>query len=151
MAHIKIQEEPFDQAAEEARLRNGRSDIGAIVTFKGIVRGSEAGGEIAAITLEHYPGMTARELERIAAEAEARWPLKGVAIIHRIGRLAAGDDIVLVITASQSRHAAFEAASFLMDWLKTSAPFWKSEETREGTRWVEARASDDDAAARWKR
>lgn len=151
MAHIRVQEEPFDQAAEEQRLRAGHNDIGAVVSFKGIVRGDDAGGKIAAITLEHYPEMTARELERIAAEAQARWPLKGVAIIHRIGRLVAGDDIVLVITASQSRHAAFEAASFLMDWLKTSAPFWKSEETQGGTRWVEARASDDDAAARWKK
>lgn len=151
MAHIRIQEEQFDQAAEEASLREGHNDIGAIVSFKGVVRGDDAGGKIAAITLEHYPEMTSRELENIAAEAERRWPLKGVCIIHRVGRLMAGDDIVLVITASQSRHAAFEAASFLMDWLKTRAPFWKSEETEDGPRWVEARDSDDAAANRWKR
>ncbi len=151
MAHIRIQEEPFDIAAEQARLRQGHSDIGALVSFTGIVRGDDFGKAVNSITLEHYPAMTMSELEAIAAEAAQRWPLKGVTIIHRVGRLRAGDDIVLVLAASQSREAAFAAASFLMDWLKTRAPFWKAEETAAGTNWVEARASDEDAAARWNK
>jgi len=145
---IRVQTGDFDIAAEVERLRAGRTDIGAIVTFTGTVRDAKP-ERISAMTLEHYPGMTERELERIAAEARDRWPITGCAIIHRYGRLEPGDNIVLVVTASAHRQAAFEAAQFLMDYLKTSAPFWKSEDTPDGPRWVEARDADDDAARRW--
>lgn len=150
-ATIRIQREPFDIAAETAKLTRGRVDIGAVVTFTGICRGDENGKPIAALTLEHYPGMAEREIARHVEEAQSRWPLLGVTVIHRYGRLTPGDDIVLVITASSHREAAFAAAEFLMDYLKTQAPFWKQVE-QAGTRtWVEARAADDAAASRWRR
>lgn len=148
-ATVRIQREPFDAAAESAKLSRGRSDVGAVVTFTGICRGDEAGQPIAALTLEHYPGMAEAEIERHVAEAQARWPLKGVTVIHRHGRIEPGEDIVLVVTASSHREAAFAAAEFLMDFLKTRAPFWKQVEQGGKTNWVEAKRSDDDLAARW--
>ncbi|UPJ51188.1 molybdenum cofactor biosynthesis protein MoaE [Bradyrhizobium sp. 200] len=148
-ATIRIQEADFDVAQEIAALTKGRTDIGAVVTFSGICRGSENGEPIAALTLEHYPGMAEAEIARHADEALARWPLQGLTIIHRFGRIAPGENIVLVVTASPHRRAAFEAAEFLMDYLKTNAPFWKREESQKGTNWVEARDHDDAAAARW--
>ena len=147
---VRIQREPFDAAAEARALTAGRTDIGAVVTFTGICRGSDDGRAVAALTLEHYPGMAEAEIERHVAEAEARWALLGVTVVHRHGRLVPGDDIVLVVTASSHRGDAFAAAEFLMDWLKTKAPFWKREEFATGNhRWVEARAEDDAAAERW--
>ena len=146
---IRIQEADFDVAREMALLTRGRTDIGAVVSFSGICRGTEAGGKIAALTLEHYPGMAEAEIERHAEQAMSRWPLQGLTVIHRFGRIEPGQNIVLVLTASQHRQAAFEAAEFLMDYVKTSAPFWKQEESAEGSSWVEARAHDDAAAARW--
>jgi len=148
-ATIRIQEADFDAAQEIAVLTKGRTDIGAVVTFSGICRGSENGEPIAALTLEHYPGMAEAEIGRHADEALSRWPLQGLTIIHRFGRIAPGENIVLVVTASSHRQAAFEAAEFLMDYLKTNAPFWKREESEKGTSWIEARDHDDDAAARW--
>jgi molybdopterin synthase catalytic subunit len=148
-ATVRIQEGDFDVAAEIAALSKGRTDIGAVVTFSGICRGSENGEPIAALTLEHYPGMAEAEIGRHADEALARWPLQGLTIIHRFGRIPPGENIVLVVTASSHRQAAFEAAEFLMDYLKTSAPFWKREESARGTNWIEARDRDDAAAARW--
>lgn len=145
---ISVQAEPFDVTHELALLTEGRTDIGAIVTFTGRVR--DLGEKtLTAMTLEHYPGMTERQLEKIETEAQARWPLQASRIIHRYGRLEPGDDIVLVITCSAHRQAAFEAASFLMDWLKTKAPFWKVEETGVGETWVEAKAEDDAASDKW--
>jgi molybdopterin synthase catalytic subunit len=132
-------------------LTRGRSDIGAVVTFTGICRDHEAGQGVTALTLEHYPGMAEREIERHVDEAKARWPLLGVTVIHRYGRLVPGDNIVLVVTASTHRAAAFEAAEFLMDYLKARAPFWKQEERAQGTAWVEAKQTDDAAAERWDR
>ncbi len=146
---IRIQEGDFDVAREIAALGKGRTDIGAVVTFSGICRGTEGSDEIAALTLEHYPGMAEAEIRRHADEALSRWPLQGLTVIHRFGRITPGENIVLVVTASQHRQAAFEAAEFLMDYLKTSAPFWKREESAKGQGWVEARARDDAAAARW--
>jgi molybdopterin synthase catalytic subunit len=146
---IRIQQADFDIAREIAALTKGRTDIGAVVSFSGICRGSEGTGKIAALTLEHYPGMAEAEIKRHADEAMSRWPLDGLTVIHRFGRIEPGENIVLVVTASQHRQAAFHAAEFLMDYLKTSAPFWKREESAEGTNWVEARAHDDAAAARW--
>ena len=148
-ATIRIQQADFDVAQEIAALSKGHTDIGAVVSFSGICRGSEQGEPIAALTLEHYPGMAEAEIGRHADEALSRWPLQGLTIIHRFGRIAPGENIVLVVTASSHRLAAFEAAEFLMDYLKTSAPFWKREESQKGTSWVEARDHDDDAAARW--
>jgi molybdopterin synthase catalytic subunit len=147
---VRVQEAPFDVAAEIAALTAGDHDIGAVASFVGLVR-DMGGGADQAMTLEHYPGMTERALEEIEAEARARWPLSGATVIHRVGRLAPGDGIVLVLAASRHRAAAFEAAAFLMDYLKTRAPFWKREETAEGARWVDARETDDAAAARWAR
>ena len=146
---IRVQESDFDVGGEISALTNGRSDIGAVVSFTGICRGSEDGAEIAALTLEHYPGMAEAEIERHAQEAMSRWPLQGLTVIHRFGRIEPGQNIVLVLTASQHRQAAFEAAEFLMDYLKTSAPFWKQQEGTEDSKWIEARAHDDAAAARW--
>src|SRR5215813_6572061 len=146
---IRIQQADFDVAHEMALLTKGRTDIGAVVSFSGICRGTEGGDEIAALTLEHYAGMAEAEIKRHADEAISRWPLQGVTIIHRFGRITPGQNIVLVVTASEHRQAAFAAAEFLMDYLKTSAPFWKREESAEGANWVEARAHDDAAAARW--
>ena len=145
---IRVQPDDFDIGAEIARLKAGRSDIGAIVTFTGTVR--DRHGEVAEMALEHYPGMTEAELQRIEAEDCARWKLQASLIVHRTGTLKPGDNIVLVVTASEHRDAAFEAAKFLMDYLKTRAPVWKREAGPGGTRWVEAEARDDDAATRWK-
>jgi len=146
---VRVQREDFDVAAEIERLCAGRTDVGAIVTFTGRVRADE--GRIAAITLEHYPGMTEAELTRIEAEAATRWPLQASLIVHRVGDLCPGDNIVLVVTVSAHRQAAFEAAGFLMDYLKTQAPFWKKETTPSGeSAWVEARMSDETAARRWR-
>jgi len=147
---VRVQREDFDVGAEISRLTAGRSDIGAVVTFTGLVRGNSTGRPVAAMTLEHYPGMTEAELARVEAEAQARWPLQASLIIHRIGELKPGDNIVLVVTASAHRHAAFEAAEFLMDYLKTRAPFWKKEADPDGRgSWVDARESDEAAAERW--
>ena len=146
---IRIQEQDFDIAREIAALSHGRTDIGAVVSFSGICRGSEGEEAIDALTLEHYPGMAEAEIKRHADEAMSRWPLQGLTIVHRFGRIEPGQNIVLVVTASKHRQAAFEAAEFLMDYLKTSAPFWKQEEGAKGGSWVEARAHDDAAAARW--
>lgn len=147
---VSVQSAPFDIAAEIAGLTAGRTDIGAIVTFTGTVRGETKGVPIVSMELEHYPGMTERELERVEALATARWPLQGTRVVHRIGVLEPGENIVLVVTASAHRRAAFEAAAFLMDYLKTSAPFWKKETGADGTGvWVDARDADDDAAKRW--
>jgi molybdopterin synthase catalytic subunit len=147
---VRVQPEDFDIAAEVAALSTGRTDIGAVVTFTGVVRGSSDGRDLTSMTLEHYPGMTEAELEAIEAEARTRWPLQAILIVHRIGELVPGDRIVLVVTASPHRDAAFQAAEFLMDYLKTRAPFWKKESFAGGeTRWVEARSCDDDAVGRW--
>jgi len=148
---VRIQREPFDLAAETARLTQGRTDVGAVVAFTGICRGDEAGARISALTLEHYPGMAEAEIARHVTEAGRRWPLLGVTVIHRHGRIAPGKDIVLVATAASHRQAAFAAADFLMDYLKTRAPFWKRVERPDGTFWVEAKADDEAAAARWDR
>ncbi len=146
---VRLQREAFDLAAEAARLSRGRDDVGAVVTFTGICRGAEDGQPIAALTLEHYPGMAEAEIERHVAEATERWPLTGVTVIHRYGRIAPGEDIMMVATASIHRQAAFAAAEFLMDYLKTRAPFWKQVERAAGKNWVEAKQSDDAAAERW--
>ena len=149
---VRIGPEDFDIAAESRALQDGRTDIGAIVTFTGTVRGESPRGRLESMALEHYPGMTEAELQRIEAEACARWPLTGATIIHRIGTLVPGDNIVLVVTASAHRQAAFEAAEFLMDYLKTSAPFWKKETIAGGkAEWVDARDADDRAMQRWRR
>ena len=146
-ATIRIQEADFDTAAEIAALSKGRIDIGAVVTFSGVCRG----GETAALTLEHYPGMAEAEIGRHAEEALSRWPLTGLTIIHRVGRIMPGENIVLVVTASAHRSAAFNAAEFLMDYLKANAPFWKHEETADSRQWVEAHERDDEAAKRWSK
>src|ERR1700740_478023 len=144
---IRIQEADFDIAGESALLTEGRTDIGAVVSFSGICRGGDGDG-VAALTLEHYPGMAEAEIARHVEEAQARWPLLGVTVIHRHGRVAPGEPIVLVVTASSHRQAAFAAAEFLMDYLKTRAPFWKQVEKPTGAAWVEAKAADDSAAER---
>ena len=147
---VRIEEADFDIAAEVRRLTAGRHDIGAIVTFTGTVRGQAKGRAITGMELEHYPGMTQAELARVEAEAQARWPLAASLIVHRYGALKPGDNIVLVVTASAHRHAAFEAAEFLMDYLKSRAPFWKKETAADGRgAWVDARDSDDQALERW--
>jgi molybdopterin synthase catalytic subunit len=146
---VRLQPEKFDLAAEAAKLSRGRGDVGAVVTFTGICRGSEDGEPIAALTLEHYPAMAEAEIERHVAEACERWPLSGVTVIHRYGRIEPGEDIMMVATASAHRQAAFAAAEFLMDYLKTRAPFWKQVERAGATSWVEAKQSDDAAAERW--
>ena len=175
---IKVQQEDFDIGAEIKALRTGNTAIGGIASFVGTVRAlagdlpvtgqaggtpvtaqaggtpvtAQAGGTpVTAMTLEHYPGMTEHELERIEKEANERWPLEASLIIHRYGRLELGDQIVLVVTASAHRQAALESCAFLIDWLKTKAPFWKKEETPDGETWVDARDSDDTAAARWRK
>ena len=146
-ANIHIQSEDFDVSDEIEALTAGEPNIGAVATFTGHVRGDDG---LTALTLEHYPGMTEHEIARIAAEAASRWNLTGVTIIHRVGRLKVGERIVLVAVSSSHRAAAFEACAFLMDYLKTRAPFWKQEE-RGGTKsWVESKASDDAAAERWR-
>src|SRR5215470_1020707 len=148
-ATISLQPGPFDAAAEVAKLTRGRTDIGAVVTFTGICRGDENGATIAGLTLEHYPVMAEAEIARHVAEAERRWTLLGVTVIHRYGRIAPGEDIVLVVTASSHRYDAFASAEFLMDYLKTRAPFWKRIEQAGGGTWVAAKTSDDAAADRW--
>lgn len=148
---VRLQREDFDGAAEAAALARGRTDIGAVVTFTGICRDHEAGEGVTALMLEHYPGMAEEEIARHVDEAKARWPLLGVTVIHRYGRLVPGENIVLVVTASSHRAAAFAAAEFLMDFLKTRAPFWKQEERAQGNAWVEAKETDDAAAGRWEK
>ena len=147
---VRVQREDFDTAAELERLTAGNTQIGAAVTFTGLVRDFAGDAPVQRMTLEHYPGMTQRQLEAIVAEAQQRWPLDGCLVVHRYGELTPGDRIVLVITTSAHRQAAFDACAFLMDWLKTKAPFWKLEENGSERRWVEAKASDDEAAARWR-
>jgi molybdopterin synthase catalytic subunit len=146
---VRLQSEPFDAAVEVARLARGRTDIGALVTFTGVCRGSEDSEPIAALTLEHYPGMAESEIERHVAEANKRWALLGVTVVHRYGRIEPGENIVLVVTASSHRQEAFAAAEFLMDYLKTHAPFWKQVDKADGKSWVDAKAIDDTAAERW--
>src|SRR3954471_5586399 len=148
-ATVRLQQEPFDAAAEAAELTRGRSDIGAVVTFTGICRGDENGEPIAALTLEHYPGMAEAEIVRHVEAAERRWSLLGVTVIHRFGCITVGENIVLVVAASSHRHDAFAAAEFLMDYLKTRAPFWKRVEHAGGGTWVDAKSSDDAAVDRW--
>jgi molybdopterin synthase catalytic subunit len=147
---VSVQADDIDIGAEIDALVGGDRDIGAVVSFTGLVREMTGAGAIGAMELEHYPGMTERALEAIVDEARARWPLQGVRVVHRYGRLAPGDRIVLVLTASRHREAAFQAAAFLMDYLKTRAPFWKKETGAAGPRWVDAREADDLAAERWK-
>ena len=148
---VRVQTDDFDVSAEIATVTSGRTDIGAVVTFTGTVRGEAGGRTLTSMTLEHYPGMTEAELERVEAEARERWPLQATTIVHRVGELKPGENIVLVVTASPHRHAAFEAAEFLMDFLKTRAPFWKKETGTDGKgQWVDARESDNAAAARWQ-
>ena len=147
---VRVQSESFDAAAEARALTAGRADVGAVVTFVGLCR--DEGGTLAALELEHYPGMAEEEISRVVAEAQARWPLMGATAIHRYGKIAPGEDIVLVVTASAHRVAAFAAAEFLMDYLKTRAPFWKKEHRKDGSSgdWVAAKDADDAAADRWK-
>ena len=144
---IRVQREDFDVGAEMAAMSG--KNIGALASFVGLVRGKDGNAAIGAMTLEHYPGMTEKKLAEIEAEARERWPLEDCLVVHRYGRLEPGDRIVLVITASSHRQAALESCAFLIDWLKTSAPFWKLEERGDGEDWVEARASDDAAAEKW--
>ena len=146
---VRIQTAPFDAQAEADALRRGDMDVGAVVTFVGTVRDVNDGDAVTTLELEHYPGMTEKALGAIEAEARERFDVRGIAIVHRVGKLAPGDPIVLVAVTSAHRGAAFDACRFVMDYLKTRAPFWKKERTPQGERWVEARAADDDAAATW--
>jgi len=146
---IRVQQEDFDIGAELAKLTAGDPSIGGIASFMGLVRDMTPAGPISSMTLEHYPGMTERQLAAIEAEARQRWPLQASLIIHRYGRLQPGDRIVLVATASAHRQAALDSCAFLIDWLKTKAPFWKMEDGAAGTQWVAAKSSDDQAAERW--
>lgn len=148
MPSVSVQQTDFDVSAEIKALRGDRTDVGAVVTFSGTVR--DVGGSLSSMTLEHYPGMTEKELLRISEEAEERWPLLGTRVIHRYGELSPGDNIVLVIALSAHRHAAFEAAMFLMDFLKSKAPFWKKEQIGDDAQWVDARETDEDALDRWR-
>ena len=150
MARVRVQEADFDVGAELSALTQARNDVGAVASFVGLVRDANDGSPVRGMTLEHYPGMTEKALADICAQADARWDLQDIVVIHRVGRLVPGDRIVLVGVASAHRGEAFDACAFIMDYLKTRAPFWKREETPEGPRWVEARASDDAAAGRWK-
>jgi len=147
---IRVQEEVFDVGAEQRALSEGRRDIGALVSFTGLVRDVNERPDVEALTLEHYPGMTEAALGEIVEQAKARWPLQGVRVIHRIGRLAPSDPIVLVVVASAHRRAAFEACDFIMDYLKTRAPFWKKEHTVSGDYWVSERDADHQDARRWE-
>jgi len=146
---IRLQQDDFDVSREIHALTYGRIDIGAVVSFSGICRGGAEGGAIITLTLEHYPGMADAEIRRHVDQAIARWPLTGVTVIHRYGRLAPGDNIVLVLTSSAHRQAAFQGAEFLMDYLKVNAPFWKSEQRLQQTSWVDTHHRDDNAIARW--
>ena len=150
MIEVRVQSAVFDVGEEQQRLLSGRHDIGAVVTFTGLVRDFNERPDVEALSLEHYPGMTEAALHDIARQATARWPLDGIRIVHRIGRLSPGDPIVLAMVASAHRRAAFEACDFLMAYLKTRAPFWKKEHTASGTYWVSARDSDAQDAARWE-
>lgn len=147
---IRVQTDDFDTGAEIARMRLSRPDIGAVVAFVGQVRDINDGSTISALSLEHYPGMTEKALENIVAQAQSRWNICDTLVIHRIGDLLPTDQIVLVVVASQHRGEAFAACEFIMDYLKTEAPFWKKESTPQGAHWVDARESDDTARARWK-
>ena len=148
---IRVQREDFDIGAEIEALSGGSSGIGAVASFIGITRADASGdGTVTAMTLEHYPAMTERQLAAIEAEACRRWELSASLIVHRYGRLEPGERIVLVVTAASHRQAALDACAFLIDWLKTKAPFWKREESDAGARWVAARAADDRAAERWR-
>ena len=153
---VSVQEADFDSGAEIAALSAGRDDVGAVASFVGLVRADKSDNEtiyavaVKSMTLEHYPGMTEKALQEIVVQAEARWELLGVRVIHRVGRLLPGDRIVFVAVASSHRGDAFAACEFIMDYLKTRAPFWKKEETSAGGRWVDARESDDVAAVRWE-
>lgn len=148
---VRVQEEDFDIGAELVQMTAGNHAIGGLGVFVGVVRDIAGDAAVAGMTLEHYPGMTERQLEAIETEARTRWPLQATRIVHRVGRLEPGDNIVLVACASAHRQAALDATAFLIDWLKTKAPFWKLEETQDGEQWVDARESDDAAAARWGR
>jgi molybdopterin synthase catalytic subunit len=148
---IRVQEENFDVGAEISRMTEGNTEIGGLASFVGLVRDYAGDEKISSMTLEHYPGMTEKQLERIEAEARERWDLQDVLIIHRYGTLMPGDQIVLVVTASPHREASLESCHFLIDWLKTKAPFWKLEEKQSGAEWVESREADDVAADRWVR
>ena len=150
MPRVRVQAEDFDIGRELDALTQGRDDVGGLASFVGLVRAANEGSTVRGMTLEHYPGMTEKALEEICAQAHARWDLIDTLVIHRVGALVPGDRIVLVGVASAHRGEAFEACEFIMDYLKTRAPFWKKEDTAEGARWVEARASDDSAAQRWK-
>ncbi|MDX5379257.1 MAG: molybdopterin synthase catalytic subunit MoaE [Halomonas sp.] len=147
---IRVQQAAFDAGSEQRQLLEGRTDIGAVVSFTGLVRDFNERPDVNALTLEHYPGMTEVALGEIVAEAESRWPLQGVRLIHRVGRLGPGDPIVLVVVASAHRRAAFEACDFIMDYLKTRAPFWKKEHSITGDYWVAERESDHRDASRWE-
>jgi molybdopterin synthase catalytic subunit len=149
MPTIRIQTEDFDAGAEIAKLRAGNPKVGAIASFVGVCRDVNDGESVATMTLEHYPGMTEKALAKIVDEAIARWRIIDVTVVHRVGELKPTDQIVLVVVSGGHRGDAFAACEFLMDYLKTRAPFWKKEQTPEGARWVEARGSDDEAAARW--
>lgn len=151
MTYVRVQAEPFRAEAETERLTAGRTDIGAVIAFTGLCR--DEAGTLVALEIEHYPGMAEAEITRVVAEAETRWPLAGVSVVHRYGRIAPGEPIVLVVAASRHRQAAFDAASFLMDYLKTKAPFWKKEHLADGSAgaWVAAKDADDAAAERWAR
>lgn len=149
MARVRVQAEPFDAGQEIAALTAGRRDVGAVATFVGLVRDLNEGSAVSRMTLEHYPGMTEKALEDLCAEAARRWDLIELRVVHRVGPLEPGEAIVLVAVSSAHRGEAFAACEFLMDYLKTRAPFWKKEETPSGERWVEARDSDEEAAARW--
>ena len=150
MPSVRVQEADFDTGKELEALMRGRSDVGAVASFVGIVRDASDGARVSGMTLEHYPGMTEKALESICAEARARWHLTDTLVIHRVGPLRPGDRIVLVGVASAHRGHAFAACEFIIDYLKTRAPFWKREDTPQGPRWVEARSSDDTAAEKWK-
>ena len=147
---VRVQEADFDSGIEIAQLRKGNPKIGAIASFIGVVRDINEGDEIGTLTLEHYPGMTEKALEDIVNQARGRWDIYDALIVHRVGKMLPLDQIVLVVVTSAHRGEAFAACEFLMDYLKTQAPFWKKEETATGARWVDARASDDAAAARWQ-
>ena len=148
---VRVQREDFDVGAEVRRLTAGRTGIGAIVSFAGVMRSENDGASIAGMTLEHYPGMTEKAIEEIVGQAKGRWNIYDALVIHRVGRLKPTDQIVLVVVTSAHRGDAFAACEFIMDYLKTRAPFWKKEVTSDGARWVDARVSDDDAAARWQK
>ena len=147
---VRLQTEDFDIGAEIAQLRKGNAKIGAIASFIGLVRDINEGDHVSTMTLEHYPGMTEKALDEIVAQAKSRWDIYDALVVHRVGKLVPLDQIVLVVVTSAHRGDAFDACEFLMDYLKTQAPFWKKEDTEKGARWVDARESDDAAAARWK-